>query len=440
MERYDTTLLNNKIRSEKITILEHWREKLFQSYTSTAKEWFAAFTELREIYKGISDIRIYEAYEYVVYNSNWTAIDYYDYIICLPDTQRYNQLRQVAVSKLEYILPHTESFEAYTIYANLVHKKIKGLDVSKLDKFRKFNLGQDVIEWYSKITYINVYSAPRFHKIWVETRSENEVNNMTTTELFGAVTHRFLADYDSEDQIREYIAKRPKDIMDAFRLASSNDINVMDKDLNLVGIFTQEESDFNQMFQALALSRAIGYRDSLFNQVGFWSAYFFIIKNSNFTSVEEQGRLGEAANYYKKGEYGSACFYLLTTIESSLRRNLNLSVSSSSEGNLFDEKQLGDLLTHLSTQTENTQLVGYLRNILVSKKGLNLRNKILHGMSFDLEDSKSAVLLFHVIWLLSIARKNKNSQYIFPLYYANWSRIDSIIYNSEPGGNIGNDT
>jgi len=436
MNNWDKSLLENKTRIQKIETLQICREELFTKYANTAKEWFEAFSELQLLYKGVADIHTREAYSYVIKNVNWFASDYHYYIKNLPITPSYNDLRQIAVSNLEKLLPVAQSFEAYLIYTDLVNSKIKGLDISRLDFARTFNPEKDTTIWLPKRINLILVLAPRFHKIWIETRANVSVSNASSVGLFASVAYRFMADYDSEYEVKKLVAETSNGLMDAFRRASTNDINVLDKNRNLLGKFTREESDFSYAFKAKALSRAIIYSYSLFNQVGFWSAYHAIIRHSDFMSSTELQRVELAIQHYKKQQYGPACFYLLTTIEASLSRNLNMPVVASAEGNLFDTLQLGNLLTALTTKTNEVELVAYLRNILVSKKGLNLRNRILHGLDFEIENSQSVALLFHVVFLLSIAQKTETGDYIFHLRKNSTSRIDDIIHQSEPHGDI----
>ncbi len=113
---------------------------------------------------------------------------------------------------------------------------------------------------------------------------------------------------------------------------------------------------------------------------------------------EAAGRIGRALERYDEGDYDSAGVLLTPAIERAIRRaaadrGIPISRGPGSRGRAGDVLGLGEILYSLKPLMDPLSFL-YLWTLLCEQSGMNLRNRVAHGINVDV-DQQSAALLLH---------------------------------------------
>jgi len=429
---FDAKEMNGKTREEKIAYLQAYREYLFMTFSDNANVWLGAFEELESLYRGIDNINRNEAFDYIIETADWTALDYADFILYLSNEDRYKLIKAKAFSKLLETIPNEDSLIRYNIYNKLANASIKNIDLTLLYPYTKFNPEKDGTHWVKQEVLAFVEKPPSLHRVWKLSQEEETLLQYTKEDIFALVLRVILPYYVDIEKMREKVKNEPaQSVEDAIRRLSINTVSIMDSNKDLKGQLSTEDAEFYQKLRVHVLSLTSSDSGMLYTQAGFWPGFLKVINQSIFFDFNNKLRIEQAAVAYKENRFGECLYLLLTVIEASLTRWINVSLVPTADKTIYDKSLLAQLLTGLKSQITNPELVDYWRHILIKREFLNIRNRLFHGIDFDLETKLIATLVFNIIFTMSLLIKIEEKFYLLD-EYSTKELIKTIIENSKP--------
>lgn len=127
---------------------------------------------------------------------------------------------------------------------------------------------------------------------------------------------------------------------------------------------------------------------------------------------ERKGLFEHGLKAYFEGDYVSFISIAIPEIENALRQILalnNVPLYRPHRSGGFTLRNLEDILHEQAVlDTFKEDIITYLRVTLSDQRGMNLRNRVCHGLlPFDLYEKRTANLLLHILLVLALVRLNK---------------------------------
>ena len=124
------------------------------------------------------------------------------------------------------------------------------------------------------------------------------------------------------------------------------------------------------------------------------------IEKSKWTQ-DIKKRYSKALLAYQNKDWGASIFYSITTLERTLRILVEETsdIKNISEVHRVEHLLLNDLLTKYG-ELYNENVSSYIKNVLSSSTGANMRNDIFHGIDFSQETQNYASLIIAILFLI----------------------------------------
>jgi len=111
--------------------------------------------------------------------------------------------------------------------------------------------------------------------------------------------------------------------------------------------------------------------------------------------------------WYWKNEFTIFGYLIIPIIESSLRelsKKLGIPIYYEPVGEKYGRLlTLSSLLGQLEKRVQDTGWISYIKDVLIEQAGLNIRNRLFHGQTFNIT-KEEAGLLFHIACSLTLIR------------------------------------
>jgi hypothetical protein len=163
---------------------------------------------------------------------------------------------------------------------------------------------------------------------------------------------------------------------------------------------------FECQFLVLCLNKlAERYRPSSEDLVGH-------LFQSPFFDAERRSLIEKGLEAYLQGDHTTAMHILIPQIEHAIRRVLEevrIPTNKRSRWGRMQEKNIHDMLSDLdTTEPELREYLPYLTTLLADPRGLNLRNRLCHGLMVP-EDftPQTSALVFHALLFIAQLRIRK---------------------------------
>lgn len=108
-------------------------------------------------------------------------------------------------------------------------------------------------------------------------------------------------------------------------------------------------------------------------------------------------RVVSGIRLFRQGDVLASSYILMFNLESIVRRWV--ANQTGMKPQRFNNKPLGRLLPHIKPLV-TTETYSYLYWLSIDKQGLNLRNRLAHGISYGLDNITYPVMLMHLYLLL----------------------------------------
>lgn len=146
----------------------------------------------------------------------------------------------------------------------------------------------------------------------------------------------------------------------------------------------------------------------LMNKLGELSSDIIIkVFSTPIISSELAQAYTKAIPWYWKNEFSIFASLIIPVIESSLRdlsKKLGIPVYYEPVGETYGGLRiLSHLLKQLEKLVPDSSWIRYYKDVLIEQAGLNIRNRLFHGQTFDIT-KEEASLLFHIACSLTLIR------------------------------------